>query len=44
MLDEYIFCDACALWSPWFQSGSVLYITPTYTSSMQELIRNATKN
>ena len=34
----YIVCDACGLRRPWFECSSVLYITPTYTSSMQELI------
>ena len=38
MLDKYIVCDACGLRSPSFESSSVWYITPTYTSSMQELI------
>ena len=36
MLEKYIVCDAYGLRSP--QSSSVLYITPSYTSSMQELI------
>ena len=35
---KYIVCDACGLRSAPFESISVLYITPTYTSSMQELI------
>ena len=38
MLEKYIACDACGLRSPSFESSSVLYITATYTSSMQELI------
>ena len=38
MLEKYIVCDACGLRSPSFESSSVLYITLTYTSSMQELI------
>ena len=38
MLEKYIVCDACGLGSPSFESSSVLYITPIYTSSMQELI------
>ena len=38
MLEKYIVCDACGMRSPSFESSSVLYITPTYTSSMQELI------
>ena len=39
MLEKYIVCDACGLRSPSFQSSSVLYITPTCTFSMQELIK-----
>ena len=37
MLEKYIVCNECGLRSPSFESSSVLYITPTYTSSMQEL-------
>ena len=32
-------CDACGLRSPSFESSSVLYITPTCTSSMQAMIK-----
>ena len=39
MLEIYIVCDACGLRSPSFESSSVLYITPTCTSSMQELTK-----
>ena len=39
MLEKYIVCDACGLRSPSFESSSVLYITPTYTCSMQGLIK-----
>ena len=39
MLEKYIVCDACGLRSPSFESSSVLYITSTCTSSMQELIK-----
>ena len=35
---KYIVCDACGLRSPSFESGSVLYITPTYIPPIQELI------
>ena len=35
MLEKYTVYDACGLRAPSFQSHSVLYITPTYTSSMQ---------
>ena len=38
ILENYIACDVCGPRSPSFESSSVLYITPTYTSSMQELI------
>ena len=38
MLETYIVCDACGLRSPSPESSSVLYIAPTYTSSIQELI------
>ena len=38
VLEKYIVCDVCGLRSPLFESGSVLYTTPTYTSSMQDLI------
>ena len=39
MLEKYIVCDACGLRSPSFESSCVLYITPTCTSSTQELIK-----
>ena len=39
ILEKHIFCDACGLRSPSFESSSVLYITPTCTFSMQELIK-----
>ena len=35
---KYIVCDVCGLRSPSFESSSVLYISPTNTSSMQNLI------
>ena len=38
MLEKYIKCDVCKLRSPSFESTSVLYITPTYTTSLQDLI------
>ena len=43
MLEKYIVCDACGLRSPSFESSRVLYITPTCTSSMQELIKQGMK-
>ena len=39
MSKKYIVCDPCGLRSPSFESSSVLYITPTCTSSMQQLIK-----
>ena len=39
MLEKYIVCDACGLRSPSSESSSVLYITPTCTYYMQELIK-----
>ena len=38
VLEKYIVCDVCGLWPPSFESSSVLYISPTDTSSMQNLI------
>ena len=38
MLEKYIVSDACGLRYASFEFSSVLYITPTYTSSVQELI------
>ena len=43
MLEKYIVCDACVMRSSSFQSSSVLYITPTCFSSMQELIKQGMK-
>ena len=37
-LEKYIVCDVCGLRSPSFESSSVLYISSTYTYSMQNLI------
>ena len=36
--EKYIVCDVCGLRSPSFESSSVLYISPTDTPSMQNLI------
>ena len=38
VLEIYIVCDVCGLRSPSFESSIVLYISPTDTSSMQNLI------
>ena len=38
VLEKYIVCDVCGLRSPSFESSSVLYISPTGTSSMQNFI------
>ena len=37
-LEKYIACDVCGLRPPSFESSSVLYIWPTDTPSMQNLI------
>ena len=37
VLEKYIVCDVCGLRSPSFESSSVLYISPTDTSSIQGL-------
>ena len=38
VLEKYVVCDVCGLRSPSFESSSVLYISPTDTSSTQNLI------
>ena len=38
VLEKYTVCDVCGLRSPSFESNSVLYVSPTNTSSMQNLI------
>ena len=38
MLEKYIVCNVCGLRSPSIESSGVLYISPTHTSSMRELI------
>ena len=38
VLEKYIVCDLCRLRSPSFESSSVLYISPTDNSSVQNLI------
>ena len=38
VLEKYIVCDVSGLRSPSFECSSVLYISPTDTSSMQNLI------
>ena len=38
VLEKYIVYDVCKLRSPSVESSSVLYITPTYTSFMQDLV------
>ena len=43
MSEKYNVCDAGGLRSPSFESSNVLYITPTCTSSMQELIKQGMK-
>ena len=38
LLKKYAVCDVCGLRSPSFESSSVLYISPTDPSSMQNMI------
>ena len=38
VLEKYIVCDVCGLRSPSFESSSMLHISTTDTSSMQNLI------
>ena len=38
VLEKYVVCGVCGLRSPSFESNSVLYISPTDISSMQNLI------
>ena len=38
VLEKYIVCDVCGLRSLSFEFSSVLYISPTDTSSMENLI------
>ena len=38
MLEKCIVCDVCGLKFLSFESSNVLYITPTYASSVRELI------
>ena len=38
VLEKYIVYDVCGLRSPSFESSSVLFMSPTDTSSMQNLI------
>ena len=38
VLEKYIICDVCGLRFPSFESSSVLHISPTDTSSLQNLI------
>ena len=43
-LEKYIVCDVCGLRSPSFESSSVLYISPSDTSSMQKSCSPCNKN
>ena len=43
LLEKYIVCDVCGLRSSSFEYSSVLYISPTDTSSMQNLILEGLK-
>ena len=44
MLEKYTVRDVSGLRSPSFESSSVLHITLTYTSSMQELVMQGMKH
>ena len=38
VLEKYIICDICTMKSPAFETTSLLYVTPTDYTSMQELL------
>ena len=38
ILEKYIICDICKVKSPAFETTSMLYVTPTDCTSMQELL------
>ena len=38
VLEKYIICDICTVKSPAFETTSLLYVTPTDCTSMQELL------
>ena len=38
VLEKYIICDICKMKSPAFEATSLLYVTPTNSTSMQELL------
>ena len=44
VLEKYIVCGVCGLRSPSFESSSVLYISPTDTSSMQNFYKDCDRN
>ena len=44
VLEKYIVCSVCGLSSPSFESSSVLYISPTDTSSMQNFYKDCDRN
>ena len=44
VLEKYIVCSVCGLRSPSFESSSVLYISPTDTSSMQNFYKDCDRN
>ena len=43
VLDKYTICDICTMKSPAFETTSLLYVTPTDSSSMQELLMQGHK-
>ena len=43
VLEKYIICDICTVKSPAFETTSLLYVTPTDCTSMQELLMQEQK-
>ena len=43
VLEKYIICDICTMKSPAFETTSLLYVTPTDCTSMQELLMQEQK-
>ena len=38
VLEKYVICDICTMKSPAFETTSLLYVTPTDSTAMQELL------
>ena len=43
ILEQYTICDICTMKSPAFETTSLLYVTPTDSSTMQELLKQEDK-